>query len=408
MSQMKPRIMKLIRAFCGFIFCYVSVFAQQFSHKAALSKVNQKVYYQIHIPNQIRALTEPDLKDLRILDEQNKQVPYKVKHTDYKTDETTFEQYVFTKKNNDFIVNKGSKKVINYLVLKLKNTAITKYYTLSGSNNQKEWFAITDTCSLSLNLNSKTSVYWPIYFPLNDYQFIKLSINNAVSAPVNIETIGYYKNQFVINELDKIEKYYQSLPGTEGKTTTIKLTIPNKQQIDEIRFKLNGPNYYNRNVAIYKNVMVKQKRKLVPQKEVICQLTLNSKNNLNFPVNIYENELFIAIENNDNLPLEIDAIQLYQKPIYLVAELNTNKNYAIYFGDKSLNVPIYDIENLNELNSKPLNEVKVQTIQNLTSPTKTTAKIKAFYEHTWFMWSCIGIGVLALALFSINLLKEVK
>lgn len=337
---MKPRIMKLISAFCGFIFCYVSVFAQQFTHKAALSKVNQKVYYQIHIPNQIRALTEPDLKDLRILDEQNKQVPYKVKHTDYKTDETTFEQYAFTKKNNDFIVNKGSKKVINYMVLKLKNTAITKYYTLSGSNNQKEWFAITDTCSLSLNNNSKTSVYWPIYFPLNDYQFIKLSINNAVSAPVNIETIGYYKNQFVINELDKIEKYYQSLPGTEGKTTTIKLTIPNKQQIDEIRFKVNGPNYYNRNVAIYKNIMVKHKRELIAQKEFLYQLTLNSENSLNFPVNIYENELFIAIENNDNLPLEIDAIQLYQKPIYLVAELNTNKNYAIYFGDKNLNAPI--------------------------------------------------------------------
>lgn len=50
----------------------------------------------------------------------------------------------------------------------------------------------------------------------------------------------------------------------------------------------------------------------------------------------------------------------------------------------------------------------MQTIQNLTSPSKTNAKIRAFYEQTWFMWSCIGIGVLALALFSINLLKEVK
>lgn len=152
--------------------------------------------------------------------------------------------------------------------------------------------------------------------------------------------------------------------------------------------------------------MVKQKRALVPQKEVICQLSLNSKNSLNFPVNIYENELFIDIENNDNTPLDFDSIQLYQKPIYLVAELQANQNYAIYCGDKTLNTPIYDIENLDELNKKPLNEVKIQNMQNLTNPTKTITKAIAFYEQTWFMWACIGIGILILALFSVSLLKN--
>ncbi len=407
MNQKKQIVMKLISAFC-FIFCSVHVFAQQFTHKAVLDKVNQNGYYQIHLPNKIRAFAEPDLKDLRIFDEQKKQVPYKVKHTDYKVDETTFEDYNFTQIKNDYIINKGSRTASNYLVLKVKNTAIIKYYTLSGSNNQKDWFALTDTCSFAINSNSNINVYWPIYFPVNDYQFIKLSVNNTISAPINIETIGYYKNQSIINELDKIEEYYQSIPELEGKKTTIKLTIPNKQQIDEIRFKVNGPTYYNRNVTIYKNVMLKQKRNLILQKEVICQLTLNSNNSLNFPVNMYENELFIDIENNDNTPLQLDSIQLFQKPIYLLAELNANQNYAIYCGDKNLNAPIYDIESLHELNNKPLKEVRVQTIQNLINPTKAIIKTKAFYEQTWFMWACIGVGVLALALFSVSLLREVK
>jgi hypothetical protein len=408
MSLKKQKITSLINV----IICCLAIthfsHAQHFTHKSDLETITQKAYYQIHVPNKIRALAEPDLKDLRILDEQNKQVPYKVKYTDYKVDETNFEDYNFTQIKNDFIINKGSKTVSNYLVLKLKNTAITKYYTLSGSNNQKDWFALTDTSSFTVNSNSNTNVYWPIYFPVNDYQFIKLSINDAISAPINIESIGYYKNQSVINELDKIEEYYQSLSGIEGKTTSIKLTIPNKQQIDEIRFKVNGPTYYNRNVTIFKKAMVKQKRQLVPHKEVICQLTLNSKNSLNFPVNIYENELFIDIENNDNQPLAIDSIQLYQKPIYLIAELNTNQKYAIYVGDKSLNAPIYDIENFNELDNKALPEIKIQSIQNLTIATKTLDKTKAFYEQSWFMWTCIGIGILVLALFSASLLKEVK
>lgn len=406
MSQKKQIVMKLISTFCGFVFCSISVFAQQFTYKAALDKVKINGYYQIHLPNKIRAFTEPDLKDLRILNEQNKQVPYKVKHTEYQLDETTFEDYNFTQIKNDYFINKGSKTASNYLVLKVKNTAITKYFTLSGSNNQKDWFALTDTNSFTVNNNSNTHVYWPIYFPINDYQFIRLSFNNAISAPINIETIGYYKNQSIINELDKIEELYQSNPRTEGKKTSIKLTIPNKQQIDEIRFKVNGPNYYNRNVTIYKTVMVKQKRALIPQKEVICQLVLNSRNSLNFPVNMYENELFIDIENNDNEPLNIGSIELYQKPIYLLAELNANQNYAIYCGDKTLNTPIYDIENLDELNKKPLNEVKIQNMQNLTNPTKTITKAIAFYEQTWFMWACIGIGILILALFSVSLLKN--
>jgi hypothetical protein len=408
MSKNKQIIMKLISAFCVFMFCYVPVFAQQFTYKATLDKVSQNGYYQIHLPNKIRAFAAPDLKDLRILDEQKKQVPYKVKRTDYKVDETSFEEYKYTQKRSEYVINKGTKLASNYLVLKLKNTAITKYYTISGSNNQKDWFALTDTCSLTINSNSNTSVYCPIYFPINDYQFIKLSFNNAISAPINIESIGFYKNQSIINELDKIEAYYQLLSGIEGKTTTIKLTIPNKQQIDEIRFKVNAPTYYNRNVTIYKNVMVKQKRELVPKKDIICQLILNSRNSSSFPVNIYENEIYIDIENNDNLPLKIDSILLFQKPIYLISELSTNKNYTLYCGDSSLNAPIYDIENFYELNSKPLNEVKVQTPQNLTNPTKTITKTKAFYEQTWFMWTCIGIGVLVLALFSIRLLKEVK
>jgi hypothetical protein len=106
--------------------------------------------------------------------------------------------------------------------------------------------------------------------------------------------------------------------------------------------------------------------------------------------------------------LEIDTILFFQEPKYLVAELAPNESYSIQCGDKKLEAPIYDIAHLYELNNAPLPEVKVQPVLDLRTTEVKAKKTSSFYEEPWFMWTCMAIGMLSLAFFSISLLKDTK
>ena len=53
-------------------------------------------------------------------------------------------------------------------------------------------------------------------------------------------------------------------------------------------------------------------------------------------------------------------------------------------------------------------QINVGIITDLREPKKPEITLHYFYEQKWFMWVCIGIGALILALFSINLMKNIR
>lgn len=385
--------------------------AQQFTHKALLNQVAKKAYCKIHLPNSLRQFAEPDLHDVRILDEKNKQVPYKVSKFTTQLAVNSIEPLQYENNNNtEFIIAKGDKLNWSQVVLKIKNSAVSKQYTVSGSNDKKKWFALTDTTSLTLYLdNENVAVNKVIDFPLVDYNYIKINIDNSTSVPLNVLSIGYSASELIASTLDKIKPFiFKVTNDSIADKTIIHIRFEQPQQIDQMKLYVTGPGYYVREANLYKIVSNKYKNKTVQYNGALTSFQIRSKTNLMYDVNLYEKDFYIEIANYDNQPLQIDSINFYQNPYYLAAELTPNNNYTIQCGDKKLHAPIYDIANFHELDASVLPEVLVGETIDLRLPQNQIIAIKPFYEQQWFLWACIGVGVLALGLFSFSLLKDVK
>ncbi len=411
MSPKQTPMKKLISVFIAVLgLLHYEAVAQQATHKANLDKVSAKGFYLIHLPNEIRQFAEPSLSDVRILNAKNKQVPYRINEFNLQEETSNFESFTYSNSNNsEFIIEKGGLAVWNYIILKVKNANITKYYTLSGSNNKKDWFVLTDTNRISLGHNAETSTLQKISFPNTDYQYIKLNIDNKQSPPIAISAIGYDRNYLLLHDLDPIKPdSVHILNDAIKKTSTIHIQFKQAQQINQIKWVVSNPSYFNRQAIVYKKTTKIYKKKPVERRETLAAFSLDSKSNLVYDIAVWEQDFYIEIANNDNPELEIDTILFFQEPKYLVAELAPNESYSIQCGNKKLEAPIYDIAHLHELNNAPLPEVKVQPVLDLRTTEVKEKKTKPFYEEPWFMWTCMAIGMLSLAFFSISLLKDTK
>ena len=59
---------------------------------------------------------------------------------------------------------------------------------------------------------------------------------------------------------------------------------------------------------------------------------------------LFEKEIIIEIENNDNPPLNIKHLKFFQKPLYIICDLKSTESYEAII-DTTLQRPVYDLVN---------------------------------------------------------------
>ncbi|ELY1991418.1 hypothetical protein SL054_000739, partial [Flavobacterium psychrophilum] len=160
--------------------------------------------------------------------------------------------------------------------------------------------------------------------------------------------------------------------------------------------------------SVYKKATRKVKHKFENYEEQIANFELNSDTNNTFNIaQIFEKELFIAIENKDNQPLTISKIELFQTPFYIITDLKNNENYTITTGNKDLDTPQYDLENFKNSITTNLPEAQITETKQIKNSCKTAAN-KTFWQQSWFMWLCISLAGIAITYFVISLVKDMN
>jgi hypothetical protein len=414
---MKTNPMKLMKPnkFLFLLFLVNFSFAQ-YNTTAKIKAVTSTGLNKIVLPPAIRSASKEDLSDFRIFDSKGIEVPYFVVRNEKETLSNSFEEYsivsktVVPNKSSSIIIANPSTQSINQISLFIANSDVVKTYNISGSNDQKEWFGLSNAQKLyDLNSTDKTNVIKTISFPLSSYQFLKIDFDDKKTLPINILKAGNYNHQVKTNSLQEIVPKSSSVTQlTSEKKTKIHIVFDAPQIIDQIAFDISKPAFYKRDATIYKNATRKVKRKIETYEENITYFELNSdtKNTFNVP-QIFEKEIYISIDNQDNPALNIAEIKFYQIPVSIVASLNANENYTIKTGNNNLNEPQYDLSNFKNSISANLPEASISEIKQIAS-TDTTIQNKSFWQQSWFMWMCIIIGGIAILYFTASLVKDMK
>lgn len=408
---MKP--MKLYN-FLAFILAVNGLLAQ---HKttAKIEAVKESGLHKMILPAEIRSFSKEELGDFRIVDNKGTEVPYYIIQGNNETASSSFSEFkILSKtvvpKKKTTIIFKNPQASIAEIVLSITNSDVTKPYSISGSNDQKEWFGLINNSRLyELENSEDTSVFKTIPLPLSSYRYLKIDLDDRKTLPINILKIGFFTNRINTPSVTEIvAKSTRILQIPAERKTRIYITFNHPQIVNQIRFKISNPNLFQRNAQIYVNKKSPAKHKAVAYQELLTNFELNSKHENSFTIpQLFEKKFFIEIENRDNPPLTFAEIRFFQHPISVIADLKAHEKYSIQTGNPKLHNPEYDLENFKNTIDSNLPEAKIYDITHVVS-LKTSAQEKSFWQQAWFMWLCIGLGGIALAYFTANLIKDMK
>ncbi|TDW47264.1 hypothetical protein EV144_105282 [Flavobacterium sp. 270] len=387
----------------------------QFQTTGKLKGVAQNGFHEIRLSPEIRSFSKQDLSDIRIFNSKGNEIPYFIQNSttissDSFTEYPIISKKVEPKKSTSIIIEVPSTKNNKQLSLFIANSDAVKKYSISGSDDQKEWFGISDSQSLyDLNSASEASVVKTISYPLSTYKYLKIDFDDKKTLPINILKVGNFTTSIQTQSLDLIvPKKSATTEIPSKKETQIHILFDAPQIINQIVFEVSKPTYYNRQVVLYKKTTREIKRKSQVYEEEIASFELNSnvKNSFTIP-EIFEKEIFIKIENQDNLPLTIAAVKFNQKPISIIADLDAGESYTLKTGNKNSIQPDYDLSNFKNKIGTVLPQINIYDVQHKTE-VKSSVEGKSFWQQSWFMWVCIIVGAVTILFFTASLVKDLK
>ena len=412
-----------------FLLLAFSLSAQRYTHQAIIKTDQHKGLYKIALNPDYKQFMSSNLRDMRIYDSTKKEVPYVVlcepllkSKSDFKEYEIVSQKHVdanaaihlnwhSTHAYTELIIKNASKESISNIAFNITNSDAYKYCAIEGSDDLKQWYSVSEKQELSLAYNDVyTNQYKCIFFPLTNYLYYRLLVEDWHSQPLKINSAGCFKNSVIAGKLNDLLFAKTITEDPKTKTTLIKLSFTNNQQINRIDFKIKEPRLYKRRVILYVMRTRLIKKKTEPYKETLYEFDLSSDKPLFIDIpSFLEKELFIEINNNDNPPLDIESITCKQLASYLICDFKANHTYILMCGNQLLKTPEYDLINFVSQIPQLLPEATISPMTELknTIPIEPKKEV-SFFETKQFLWICLSIGAIAIFLFSRSLLKDMR
>lgn len=395
------------------IYClFITGFGFSQSHKATLSKIEKDGFHKITISSEVRSVSQDNLAYFRILDKNKKEVPF-ANFDNAHHNSLLFQKLDVLSKTRSkdsitsIIVSLNELKNVTELSLVISNTTINKAYSISGSNNQQDWFGLVSNQTLNDLTNANgTTITKSIELPRNNYKFLRFDFNDKKSLPINVLEIGYYKGGRKDIETTYLTGFkYKISEDQKHKKTIITFTSNNFQRVDGISFDVKTK-LFLRNASVFVNTTRKVRKRKENFKQEISSFNLNSNTSNIFQINsFFEKEFTIEIDNQDNQPLDISKIKVFQNSVSILADLKANEKYEVII-DSTLSHPNYDLANFTQNISAELPEATISNLKKINSESKDTSE-KAFWQKPVFLWSAILLTLALLAYFVFSMLKEV-
>lgn len=392
---------------------YYSVHSQ-FNWEATIDSIQKDSYYKILLPPEINGKLKNDFSDIRIFDNEEKEIPYLIMSEKPVSYITLFKEYEIAKKIitknccTELMLHNVLKSKINNVHLVIKNAEVSKSAKLSGSDDGNEWFVLKEKFFLqSINNANETAEIKLLNFPLTNYKFLKLEIVDSTSAPLNILKAGYYDTNSEKAKYSEIP--LQSIKQTDStslKKTFLRLNFGQQQYIDMIEIDVEQPNLYLRRGSICQETEVKiKKQKTDTVLTKIHDFELNSKeeNIISFS-NFPAKELILIIENADNYPLKFKSIKAWQIAHYLVGDLRQGKKYSLRFGHEKIYAPDYDLKYFQDSIPKDLSTINTIGLKNIRK--KEEVRTTSFFKSTLAIWFAIGAVLVLLGLMSVKIVRD--
>ena len=387
---------------------------QAFQYRAEIEPAPQSGFYRIVLPAEVVGHLNEQFSDLRLYDQQQ-EVPYLLKREQPVRYQTLFREYKLVSKEitpqvaTVLVLQNPARTRINNLSLLIKNAHVSKKARLSGSNDAQNWYVIEEGYRLeAIDNQEETAEVKILDFPLSDYEYYQLEINDSLSAPLNILRVGYYDVQAENGK-------YALIPGisftkrdsSAMRQSYLHVMLADTSRIDKLTIRISAPAFYRRSAQISQLSEHKDRRgKPSWVYNLVSSLELSSSGeNTVFLSGFRAKDFDLIINNEDNRPLTIDRLEASQLHTYLIAQLDAGKKYHLAYSNAGVGSPSYDLRFFQD--KIPAN----LAVLDVKSPVHTLSVDHhagtTLFSNRNIIWLAIGGVLLVLSYMSFRMLKEV-
>ncbi len=363
MKQIKKNKSRMATGLCllGCLLYGTQAFANNgYRHTAGLPPVTESGFYAVELPGSIRGAARPDLADVRILDSRNNETAYLVRRDETPVAGKPFEPYPvqvdYQPSRTEIRIEAGNRALSSF-TLEVKNTEVNKTASLRGSNDLQQWYAVKENFPLrGLYDERRTTAGFEIGFPLSDYRYYLLIIDDSLSAPLNVIRAGQPAGApYARPGLLEVKPSALSV-REKGKETEVFLSFPYRYDFSEIVFYVSSPRFFRREIVFYfppaaspassrKPLLQRREvRSAQPSRSYVnALLESDGEGVAALDWSQYTDTLDMRIRNGDDRPLRIDSVKTYIDRLYLAAYLEAGETYRLAYGNEQAEKPVYDL-----------------------------------------------------------------
>jgi hypothetical protein len=388
----------------------VNLFSQCYQWQSEIAAFDSTGFYKIDLPPEVVAKLNINFSDIRIIENEKKEIPYFIQKEPFSVTKRVFKEYQIIDKikwkngATVLVVENKDKDTINNIQLQIKNFDVRKHLEVAASDDYVNWYTIKENYTFrSADGKHTTSEVKSLNFPYTDYRYYRIIIYDWFSLPINVLKVGYYDTyqeqgkfkQLPVPQLNRLD-------SIETKQTYIKVNFEETPYLDKLIFKVGQPAYFYRNAKI---CLKKEDKKGRMYFETIESIILNSNSELTlYYADFAYKEFYLIIDNEDNPPLENVQIEAYQLNRYLIAHLESEKKYKLVIENEKINSkPNYDIAYFKDRIGADIPVISTGAIEPIHYQSK-----KLVSSSTIWIWLAIGGVALLLGFMSYKMISEME
>ncbi|HSN60344.1 MAG TPA: hypothetical protein VLR49_05395 [Ferruginibacter sp.] len=386
-----------------------------YQYKANIEAVNETGFYNIVLTPEIKAHLKTNYSDLRIINSDNKWVPHLLRWPNLeRTKASVLLDLLIIKKesNNVFteMVVKSTLSKVSNLQIKLSNTDAERFGTLTGSDDNINWFIINDSIQIKPAKSGENNIStFMIEFPPSNYDFYKIYIHNKERAPYNILAISTSSGADPVTAEQGLAESLENPAAIitqkdSGRYSYIRVVQPSTFHFDKIGLKISAAKYFYRKVDLY--IPISNDHSFNNPGRLQQSFSISNNSTLQYKIPLNNSKLFyLIIHNEDNLPVKVDDVKTYSNLTVATAYLEKANKYSLILDNVDAVLPNYDLQQL------PLNlqhPLPVLGISQITAVKQSNMDSSTGINKKWMLWLAIIAAALTLGFFTYKLVSEMN
>ncbi|MHB8125826.1 MAG: hypothetical protein ACYDEJ_09355 [Desulfitobacteriaceae bacterium] len=341
--------------------------ATALAHTAAVDNTGPNKYKSVRLTPEIYNQANSDLSDILVKDQNGDSVPYFI-NTGYKMTYNSGNNYPMSLINSylkddafffDYqVTSLPDRDIISTSIeLATENTNFAKNIEVFGSYDNLHWEKIQDDSVYSVDSKKKLTID---FVKPQKYTYFRLKLAN------NLEKITFTKVNLIYNASTFEESYF---------IETLRPKFQVEQKDKKTYIKLEGlKNLKLTDITVLSDSVFKRTVSTPFGDEEIYNLSFKDSAYLDTTITLnwkmpLDDIFFLAIENNDDKPININGLIVRYYADEIVFEGKGSNSFQIYFAkDDNKKAPVYDISSYKqEILKEKIDNLAIRNIEFDTS-----------------------------------------